>query len=86
MVERINPVTVRDWVEDIYSNGSDADVVESYLRLKYQTGPPYAIKISYGSSDHTKPFGNFMVAVSRCAYRGAEVGECRYSLDLLQRL
>ena len=62
---------------------SDADVVESYLRLKCYTGHPYAVEIPNGSSGHTKPSGDFRVAATRCADRGAERRKYRYSFNLL---
>ena len=49
------------------------------------TGPPYAFEIPHGSSGHTKLSKNYRVAAKRCADRGAEIGERRYSFDLLSR-
>ena len=37
------------------------------------------------SSGHAKPSRDFRVAVTRCADRGAEIGEYRYSFNLLSR-
>ena len=73
LVERVNPVIVRQGnsprLGGIWSNGSDANVVESYLRWKCHTGPPYAVEIPHGSSGRTKTSEEFRVCDTMCSSR-----------------
>ena len=89
LVKRINSVSISlddgSGLESIQSERFNTDVVEPNLRLYCHMGHPYAVKISHGGSKHAKSSGDFRVAATRCADRGAEIGECRYGIDLLSR-